>query len=156
MPKMNAMRQHSRILVGAVFLICSAAALISCGDGRDAASNLADRIPQGSIQACLRREGAETAQSAADLSFLLQAEANEEVSKVGFAADRRAKIFVHLWTAAGVENKPPLWIAWIGQPVNESLSPSAIIAQQPAKSYVMYVVNPAPSLRRDVEKCLEV
>lgn len=155
MSKVSTTLQYRKILTAIGLLVCIAVGIAACGNDQDRTSAI-QRVPPGSIQDCLRKEGASTAESTSDLSFLSEAEADEEVSKVGFAADRAAKIFVRLWTAASIENRPPRWIMWFGQPADSTRTPSEIVEERPEKSYVMYVVNPSDSLRQHVERCLGV
>jgi len=107
-----------------------------------------------SVGGCLKRAGAAQATSPRDLRFLSEAEANDEVQKPGFVYDRSENLVVRLWSQIGFEGSPPKWTVWFGQPFGKPHSPSEIVEEGSAKSYVMYSVHPSMMKRKKLERCL--
>jgi hypothetical protein len=110
----------------------------------------------GSIQACLKKNGAIEAVAPEELGFLAAAESNEEVSKFAFAYDKKAGILVHVWSKARQDGRPPQWMIWIGHASVEVPSPESILLEDLENSFVMYVREPSPSVRRGVESCISL
>ena len=108
--------------------------------------------PAHSIQRCLARHGARQAENVIELNFLARAEKEDDVSKPGFAYDKRMSIVVHVWTGSSFEGRPAPWMVWIGEPFGEDRTPQEIVAEKPKKSYVMYVRS--AKQRKRAEGCI--
>jgi hypothetical protein len=130
--------------------------LAACGTAKpdNEATAAPIKLAPKSIGACLRRGGATIARSTNDLAFLSEAEANEEVSKPGFAYDRVAKVMVRVWSASTFEGQPPVWELWIAQPFGKDRSPEEIVETKPPHSYVIFMNKPTRVVRRKVDHCI--
>ena len=84
--------------------------------------------------------------------MLVKAEEEDNVDKPGFAYDKAASVVVDIWTGSSVENRPALWMLWIGHPFGEKLTPEEIVVDKPPRSYVMYVTKARK--RRHAESCI--
>jgi hypothetical protein len=151
----SAIVKFSIALVFAIFPVVAT----GCGSS-DGSAEAAEEftIKKGSVGHCLLKAGAERATTASDLDFLSEAESDDEVSKVAFAFDRRARLFVNVWTGSSLNNRPPPWVVWFAQPFDEDISTSPIemIRSGQPKSYVMYLNNPSLSERNRAEACITV
>lgn len=142
----------------AVLVVALAAGASFWGCGSDTASGdqavTSRTFKPKSVGSCLKRAGAAQATSPGDLKFLSEAEANDEVQKPGFVYDRSENLVVRLWSQIGFEGSSPKWTIWFGQPFGKSHSPSEIVEDGSAKSYVMYSVHPSVMKRKKLERCL--
>lgn len=146
-----------------LWMACSSAtlclcclAIISCGgSGQDDRSTNKVQLPRHSVGACLQDGGAIFARSTQDLSFLAEAEAADQVSKPGFAYDRRGKVAISVWTDALSDSNAPQWTIWIGQPFGETRSPFEIAGAAPPHSYVLYVNHPTTRMQGQLSTCID-
>jgi hypothetical protein len=146
-----------RINIAASFcLAMSLAGLTACGSSQTDAhtASVRTKLAPGSIGACLKRAGAARATTVDSLSFLADAEDNDEVSKPGIAYDSKVGAILRIWSQTPFEAQPPTWIVWIAQPQGESLSPFEIVEASPKRSYVMFVNRPTRIVRKRVNTCI--
>jgi hypothetical protein len=113
-------------------------------------------LKKGSIGVCLSRSGALRADAVGDLEFLAEAEADDEVSKVAFAFDRQARLFVNVWNATTKDGRPPQWIVWFGQPFDSHEEPRDIVQSASADGYVMFLDGPTSRQRLRTSRCIRV
>jgi hypothetical protein len=96
------------------------------------------------------------AESADQLAFLSEAEANDSVSMPGLTYDRAAHVPVKVWTSAVDRADGPEWLMWIAEQLDQKQTPVEIAKSPPhTTSYVMFVNHPAPNVRRKVESCID-
>jgi hypothetical protein len=149
MPTMKDIQSRLSLLIPMLVL---SRCLIACGEQQTSSTNqnTAAEFVHGTVGACLVHAGAAHAISSDDLQFLKEAEANDEVSKPGFAYDRKAKVIVSIWEQSSIGG-----IVWIGQPFGKSLSPYEIVDSDPPHSYVMFINSNAKSeIRNKAERCI--
>ena len=130
---------------------------MACGSEHEAsATGATPKFPPKSVGACLARGGAVLAESADELAFLSEAEANNSVSMPGLTYDRAAHVPVTVWTSAVDRTGGPEWLMWIAQQLGEKQTPVEITKSPPrTTSYVMFVNHPPPNVRRKVESCID-
>lgn len=143
-------------------LVALAAGLVflsACGSSQNEQATAAMKqtqslghFPVHSIQRCLARHGARQAENVIELNFLAKAEKEGDVSKPGFAYDKAVSIVVHVWSGSSFEGQPAPWMIWVGQPFGKDRTPQEIVAEQPRKSYVMYVRS--AKQRKSAESCI--
>lgn len=126
----------------------------SRGDQVDSNRNQTSKVDFGksTVARCLRNNRTTFAASADQLAFLLEAEAHDMVTPYAFAYDQAAKLSIEMWSKAPYKDKRE-WLMWIGQPFEQEMSPLEIVNSPPSRSYVAYVIRPAPGQRRALEGC---
>jgi hypothetical protein len=143
----------------AFFLMSCALLLGGCGRSETATTTTTSaqlHIEKGSIGACLMRGGASLALSTDELDFLAEAEADDELSKVSFAFDRRSQLFVNVWKATRKDNRPPRWIVWFARPFDSDKTPLEVAGSSSADGYVLFLDHPTPRQRSRTDRCIRI
>ena len=157
MPSLIQIRNTPLSMLCGACVLLSCLFLMACGGGHEASTTGATpKFPPKSVGACLARGGAVLAESADQLAFLSEAEANDSVSMPGLTYDRAAHVPVKVWTSAVDRADGPEWLMWIAEQLDQKQTPVEIAKSPPhTTSYVMFVNHPAPNVRRKVESCID-
>src|SRR3954468_3144242 len=159
---MPALRAQKGAQLVSLFLVITSAALFGCGSAASSSVETTQfkQSVESQIAMCLERGGASLATSPEDLTFLIEAEANESVSKVGVFYEKRTRQVIQTGTAATFELHPPEWSVWFGQSLksyfNSALSPIELVEAPPSGSFVMFVNHPSRRERARTTSCLRI
>jgi hypothetical protein len=161
MPNVRKMRGTARLyLPSAVALAIVAIAFTACSSSRgDQAANSSSNhssevnFAKPTLARCLRDSGAVFADSPDQLAFLEKAEAEDAVTPYAFAYDKATRLSIELWSKAPNNDKRE-WLMWIGQPLEQEMSPKEIVRSAPSRSYVAYAIRPSLVKRRALEGCM--
>lgn len=134
---------------------CGAAGTPTAADRSNSGHRIDSAAMSHSIERCLLAGGARTAFSQKDLTFLMTAEENEEVSRSGLAYDRAAQFIVRMWSSPSFEKHPPRWTVWFGQSPNSDYSPLEILEKVVPDAYVLYVRRPSREVRTATARCID-